>query len=199
MLKTSRSLLTAGLLGSSLALLQGCGRHEVPEQPNTRPEQKPAPVAQERLDLSPGEPASPNRFGSDALWQRAARAEEFDLMLLAHREGALGLLEGLRVGRSVGLTALAALPHAADGELALSRLCELLASDKDPSLPVLRALHGIVARPPEPREAIARSGYVECLPVVERLAALQSLAPEKHDLASSAAGLLLEHREAARR
>jgi len=198
MLKSGSLLLTAGLLALSLALFLGCRREEVPEQPNA-PERKPAPVAQERIDLTPGKPALPNRFGSDALWQRALGAEEIDLMLLANREGALGLLEGLRVGRSVGLTALAALPHADDGELALGRLCGLLASEKDPSVAVLRAVHGIVARPPEPREAIARTGYVECLPIVERLAKLPSLDPEKHDLASSAVGLLLEHREAARR
>src|SRR5688500_484367 len=150
MLKIGRLLLTAALVAPSLPSSLGCGRHEVAEQPNAAPARKPAPAAQERLDLSPGEPASPNRFGGDALWQRARGAQEIDLMLLANREGALGLLEGLRVGRSVGLTALAALPHAEDGELALGRLCGLLASGKEPSLPVLSAVHGIVARPPEP-------------------------------------------------
>jgi hypothetical protein len=183
----------------SLGPQLGCRSHDGPEQPNLPADRKPVPVAPERVDLRPGEPNLPNRFQNDALWQRARGAQEIDLMLLANREGALGLLEALRVGRSVGLTALAALPHADDSALALSRLCGLLASEKDPSLPVLQAVQGIVARPPEPREAIARSGYVECLPVVERLALLQSLDPGKHDLASSAAGLLREHREAARR
>lgn len=124
-------------------------------------------------------------------------------MRLANREGAAGLLEGLSVGRDVGLTALAALPHAEDGELALGRLCELLMGEADepanPNLAVLRSLHGIVARPPEPREALAASGYAGCLPVMERLAKSPNLDPERHDLASSAAGLLLEHRDAARR
>ena len=187
----------------SLSLLTlGCRRHDAAEQLNAPPKQtatRPAP-APAPLDLTPGEPQAPNRFKGDALWQRAAGGAEIDLMRLARREGAAGLLEGLALGRSVGLTALAALPHADDGELALSRLCaELAQPSTAPSLPVLRALQGIVARPPEPREALATSGYVECVPVVDRLAKLPNLDPERHDLVSSTAGSLVEHREAARR
>jgi len=179
----------------------GCRRHDAAEQANApaKPAASVTPPEAAPLDLTPGEPPAPNRFAGDAQWQRARGGEEIDLMRLAHREGAAGLIEGFAVGRSVGLTALAALPHADDAELALSRLCEELAHDRAPSLPVLRALQGIVARPPEPREALAASGYAECVPVVDRLAKLPSLDPERHDLVSSTAGLLVEHREAARR
>ena len=198
---SSRGALGAVALAGVCLLPLGCRRHDAAEQANAPAKQaasatppEPAP-----LDLTPGEPPAPNRFTGDALWQRARGGAEIDLMRLAHREGAAGLLEGLVVGRSVGLTALAALPHADDAELALSRLCQQLAHDTAPSLPVLRSLQGIVARPPEPREALAASGYAGCVPVVERLAKLPGLDPERHDLVSSTAGLLVEHREAARR
>jgi len=187
------------LLGVWLVAL-GCRRHEASEQANASKQdgQRPSSAAAVApLDLTPGDPPGPNRFTGDALWQRAQGGAEIDLMRLAHREGAAGLLEGLAVGRSVGLTALAALPHADDAELALSRLCEQLAHATAPSLPVLRSLQGIVARPPEPREALAASGYAGCVPVVERLVKLPGLDPERHDLVSSAAGLLAEHRDAA--
>lgn len=207
MLKMSSRGAWVAVAWTSLSLLGlGCRRHDAAEQVNAPAKQEARRSAPAPLDLTPGEPPAPNRFKGDLLWQRAAGGAEIDLMRLARREGAAGLLEGLAVGRSVGLTALAALPHADDAELALSRLCEQLAhagtnagKEQAPSLPVLRSLQGIVARPPEPREALATSGYVECVPVVDRLAKLPSLDPERHDLVSSTVGLLVEHREAARR
>ncbi|HEY6728687.1 MAG TPA: hypothetical protein VI197_31970 [Polyangiaceae bacterium] len=193
----------AGLCPLVLALAPGCRRNDAAERAQAPAGREQARPRVAKLNLTPGAAAGRNRFQDDALWQRAGAGAEIDLMRLANREGATGLLEGLSVGRSVGLTALAALPHADDGELALDRLCQLLAGDAAepaaPNLAVLRSLHAIVARPPEPREALAAQGYAGCLPVVERLAKLPSLDPERHDLASSAAGLLLEHRDAARR
>jgi hypothetical protein len=67
-----------------------------------------------------------------------------------------------------------------------------------PPLPLLEAVHGIVARPPEQREPFGTSGYAACLPIMRRLAALKSLDAKRHDLASSAVSLLLEHRDASR-
>lgn len=210
---------------SLLALAPGCRRNDAAERAQAPADRDPARRRAPKLDLSPGAAEGQNRFQGDALWQLAAArvetggpsaakagaakagavragAAEIDWMRLANREGAAGLLEGLDVGRTVGLTALAALPHAPDAELALGRLCELLGGDatapEDPHPAVLRSLHGIVARPPEPREALATSGYAGCLPVVERLTKAP-LDPERHDLASSALGLLIEHRDAAKR
>lgn len=194
--------LAIGLLAVTLlAPAPGCRNNDVAKRATAPDSQKQGRPQVAKLDLTPGTPAGRNRFQDDVLWQRAAgaAASEIDLMRLANREGAAGLLEGLNVGRSVGLTALAALPHAQDGELALSRLCELLAHEHATSLPVLRALHGVVARPPEQHEVLAASGYAGCVPVIERLSQLPDLDPERHDLASSAAGLLLEHRDAGRR
>lgn len=203
MLKMASLVVLVG--GCLLASAPGCRRHDAAEQVTAPARQGAGRMEPVALDLSPGEAAAPTRFRNDALWQRARGSAEIDLMRLANREGAMGLLEGLNVGRSVGLTALAALPHADDAELALDRLCELLAresestSEKPVSLPVLRSVHGIVARPPRQREALARNGYAGCVPVVTRLARLPKLDAERHDLASSTAGLLLEHRNAARR
>lgn len=224
MLKSSAWVVLAGV--SLLALAPGCRRNDAAERAQAPADRDPARRRAPKLDLSPGAAEGQNRFQGDALWQLAAArvetggptaakagaakagavragAAEIDWMRLANREGAAGLLEGLDVGRTVGLTALAALPHAPDAELALGRLCELLGGDatapEDPHLAVLRSLHGIVARPPEPREALATSGYAGCLPVLERLAKAPNLDPERHDLASSALGLLIEHRDAAKR
>ncbi|HEU5074643.1 MAG TPA: hypothetical protein VFU02_10725 [Polyangiaceae bacterium] len=202
MLKLASSGAWAGLC--LVALAPACRRNDVAERAHAPANREQGPARAVDIDLTPGEPAGDNRFRNDPLWQRAGvEHAEIDLMRLANREGAAGLLEGLSVGRNVGLTALAALPHAEDGELALSRLCELLAHPGDqrlnPSLPVLRSVHGIAAQPPEQREALAASGYAGCVPVIERLAKLPNLDAERHDLASSAAASLVEHRDAARR
>ena len=181
----------------------GCRRGEVREGPRAAPAKAGVASEAEALDLSPGVPRKPNRFAGDPLWERAAGGGEIDLLRLAQREGAAGLLEGVAVGRSVALTGLAALPHAEDAELALERLCELLESRAKrpggPELGLLESVHGIVARPPRQREMMARQGYVECLPVTRKLAQARELDPRKRDLASSAAELLVEHREAGRR
>lgn len=203
MLKMAAWVVWAGLC--SLVVAPGCRRNDVAERAHAPANREQGRARGAKLDLTPGVAEGRNRFQGDMLWQRAAGAEasEIDLVRLANREGAAGLLEGLNVGRTLGLTALAALPHAADAELALDRLCELLKGEGDPStapnVALLRSLHGIVARPPAPREALASRGYAGCLPVVERLAKSPNLDPERHDLASSAAGLLIEHRDAARR
>lgn len=202
MLKTASSVAWAGLC--LVALAPGCRGNDLAERANVPANREQGRPESVEIDLTPGEAAGANRFRNDPLWQRAGAGHaEIDLMRLANREGAAGLLEGLRVGRSVGLTALAALPYAEDAELALNRLCELLARPGDqppnPNLAVLRSVHGIAARPPRQREALAASGYAACVPVIQRLVKLPNLDAERHDLASSAAGSLLEHRDAARR
>src|SRR5690606_9521170 len=114
----------------------------------------------------------------------------------AGSEGASGLLEGVALGHSVGLTALAALPHAADAELALPRLCALLLESRPtPALSLLRSVHAISARPPTQREPVAPGAHEKCLPAVQRLAERPGLDATRHDLASSTLELLRERRE----
>jgi hypothetical protein len=151
-----------------------------------------APAASSVVAPAPAAPAP--AFVEDALWKQAGRGDPIDLARLAAREGAAGLLEGVEAGGAVGRTALAALPIADDGELALGRLCEILArTPSDQIEPVLRAVHGIVARPPAQRERVDATGYRACAPVVTALAARSDLAAPLRDLASSAREALVEH------
>src|SRR5688572_28715586 len=115
MLKMSSRGAWVAVAWTGLSLLGlGCRRPDAAEQANAPAKQEARRPAAAPLDLTPGEPQAPGCFKGDALWQRAEGGAEIDLMRLARREGAAGLLEGLAVGRSVGLTALAALPHAGD-------------------------------------------------------------------------------------
>jgi hypothetical protein len=117
-----------------------------------------------------------------------------DLARLAEREGAAGLLEGLELGGTLALTALAALPHADDGELALRRMCELLPAVPAAELePLLRAVHGVVARPPRQAEKLDPEGYVACGAALDRLVQAGGLSPAMRDLALSAQQLVGEH------
>ena len=188
------------LLAGGLVLPMGCRRTDGTDR-GQGPAQRMAepPVRGGGLDLTPG-PVPGSRFESDPLWQLAQKGAEVDLLRLAQREGAVGLLEGVQVGRSPALTALGALPHATDGALALRHLCELArAMEGDPAEPLLVAIHGIVAEPPRPREPFDVAGYAECLPVMQKLTRLPGLDSLRHDLASSATELLVEHRDAAKR
>src|SRR5690606_17264777 len=137
----------------------GCRRNEFADKPPGPATQQQMPAAP-RLDLTPGDPEGATRFVADPFWTSAATRHEIELLRLADREGAAGLLEGVEAGRTVALTALAALPGAGDAALALGRLCELLEQTQNAPHPaVLEAVHGIVARLPEQREAVATDGY----------------------------------------
>ena len=178
-------------------VLAACHRGERPG--GSPPAASRTAPARPAIDLTPGEPEKGGHFGSDRLWRRARAGEPHDLAALARREGALGLLEGLEVGRSVALTALAALPHAEDAELALERLCELLEErDGDPREPILLCVHAIVAEPPPQAEELDNSGYIGCLSVMRKLARPGVLEGTHHDLAESSVELIEEHRDAAK-
>lgn len=200
MLRPDIMLKAAGalLLGASLILPMACRRTDGSERAQGPDSRKSEPPVRPVIDLTPG--SVPNsRFESDALWQRASKGEEIDLLRVAQREGAAGLLEAVEAGRSPALTALAALPYADDAELALARLCELAhAMGKNPAQPLVAAIQGIVAEPPNQREPFSVAGYAECLPVMQRIAKLPALDSKRHDLASSATELLIEHRDAAK-
>jgi hypothetical protein len=113
---------------------------------------------------------------------------------LANREGAVGLLDAIEEGGDVGLTALAALPYADDADVALSRLCAILAArDQVARAAVLRAVHDVVARPQRPREPVAPDGVRHCAPVLAELASDGSIPLAERDLAGSATTFAREY------
>jgi hypothetical protein len=137
-------------------------------------------------DLTPGPALETTARASDPLWQRAERRDPIDLVRLADREGAAGLLEGVELGRSIGLTALAALPHAEDAELALDRLCELATRlDAAGRSAVLLAIHGIVTALAPDRERLAGEALAGCSRKLGRLAADPGVPAADRDLAQS--------------
>jgi hypothetical protein len=176
----------------------GCRQQEGGDAPRPPVKLQPTPP-KITLDLRPGAPKRASRFTRDPLWSAAAQLGEIQLLRLADREGAGGLMEGLAEGRSVALTALAALPYASDAALALPKLCSRDGLvTQQPSLPVLTSIQGISGQPPQPQEPVAPGARPACLSSLQELLKRGGLAPALHDLASSAAELLREHRDAAR-
>ena len=145
-------------------------------------------------DFAPGPPAQPSELAKDALWKDAQRRQPIDLQRLANREGAAGLLRGVELGGSLGLAALAALPYADDGELALGRLCEITRAGGPARLePVLRAVHGVVSRPPKQAERLDLDGYRQCASALDQIKGKAGLSLRARDLALSARAMLAEH------
>jgi hypothetical protein len=157
-------------------------------------ERVPAPPTRERrsvLDLTPGASAIDTPLAHDPLWRRAAARDPIDLVRLADREGAAGLLSGLEVGRSIGLTALAALPYAEDGELALGRLCELATElDGAGRSALLVAIHGVVSALAPDRERLAGERLADCSRRLGSVAGDSRVPPGDRDLAESSRSAL---------
>jgi hypothetical protein len=143
--------------------------------------------------FEPGPPLEATPLTSDPHWQRAARGDVIDLAQLADREGAAGLLAGVELGGTLGLTALSALPHADDAEIALGSLCEL-ATRVPPrqSGLVLRAIQGILGRPVRPTERLDVEGLLTCDAALSRLGTSAELAPADHDRVLNSRALLEE-------
>jgi hypothetical protein len=100
----------------------------------------------------------------DALWQRAMEhGDALDLGVLADREGAAGLLQGVEQGGQVGRTALLALPYALDAETALQRLGEIaLQTDDGAQREVIETIQDVVQRMPYTREPLDAPGVRAC-------------------------------------
>jgi hypothetical protein len=145
-------------------------------------------------ELEPGPPIAPTALARDRLWQRAGDGDPIDLQRLADREGSLGLLAGVELGRSLGLTGLKALPYAEDGELALGRLCELARRlDGSGRHSVLIAIRGVVAAIAPDRERLAAEEFAPCARALARIAADQRVPAADRDLASSSAAGLTDY------
>lgn len=99
----------------------------------------------------------------DEDWQRASAGDVIELARLSEREGAAGLLDGLEEGGAVGLTALLALPHADDAELAYRRLGEIIRQlDGEKAAPVVEAALGLARRPWNHGELLDPAGARYC-------------------------------------
>jgi hypothetical protein len=147
----------------------------------------------ETPSFDPGAPSRSSPLNADPLWQRAARGDVIDLTRLADREGSAGLLAGVELGGKIGLTALSALPHAEDGELALGTLCKLAARMPPQGVgSVLVAVEGILGRPVRPTERLDVEGLLECRASLQGLQASTALAPSVRDRAGNARALLEE-------
>lgn len=142
-------------------------------------------------ELSPGPPLAATPLASDPLWLRAAEGDPIDLQRLADREGAAGLLAGVELGKTLGLTALSALPYAEDGELALGRLCELAQGlDGSSRHAVLVAIRGVVGAIEPDRERLAAEDFAPCERALARLTADLRVPAADRDLASSSRAAL---------
>jgi len=134
---------------------------------------------------------SPRR--SDPLWQRAAGDDPIERARLADAVGAAGLLEGVEDGGDIARTALAALPLADDGDIALRRLCEIATLAEPAAIgPVLEAILGIAGRPRQQRELLDPEGVRACGEALVVMAGKSSLSRADRALAVSAARALAE-------
>ncbi len=147
-------------------------------------------------DLASSAVAPPaSRFAQDPLWQRCGSGDPLDLELLAQREGATGLLEGTAIGGQTAATALAALPFAPDGEIAMVQLCEWLRGiSAEAAAGLLTAIHGVAGRPPQDVEQLEPTWVATCASALEQFAARPGVSAQDHDLAVSARQLIDEHR-----
>lgn len=129
----------------------------------------------------------------DEFWQRASSGDFIELTRLAEREGAAGLLEGLEEGGVVGLTALLALPHVEDAELAYRRLGEIILQlDAKKAAPVVEAALAMAQRPWAHRELLDPPGKKYCAEALLELTKKRRAPSEVKAAAISALRLLAE-------
>jgi hypothetical protein len=114
------------------------------------------------LDLA-GDAPWPTPYDVDPVWRRAAAGNDMDLARLARRENADALLAAVPQGGSLGRTALAALPYAADRHAARGPLCAYLARAQGPSLSLLLAgLFDAVVEAPRSVESHDPAADAQC-------------------------------------
>ena len=151
-----------------------------------------ASTSGESLSFDDSEPSKPGRMQGDASWQRAMDLDPIALARLAELEGAMGLLEGVRLGGSVGNVALHALAYAPDGELALGPLCEMTKRVTGPSLDaILAALLGIAEGIAPDTERIGAEGVRSCRKILASVAAPRVTAQQR-DMAEAVHAQLVQ-------
>jgi len=127
--------LLVALLGMLLGTLLG-GGCVTDNTPESSASVGPGASGPPPLDLV-GDAPWPAPYDADPVWRRAAGGNDMDLARLARRENADALVAAVYQGGSLGRTALAALPYAADRRIARGPLCAGLARAQGPSLSLL--------------------------------------------------------------
>lgn len=140
-----------------------------------------------------GEAAGGSPRRQDPRWQRALAGDPLDLRALAEAEGATGLLDGVEDGGELFHAATAALPFAADAEIALGRLGEIaLLDDAALSEAAVAAIHRVASAPPSRGEALDPDGVAGAARAVLAVASRTTLPRERRARAISAARAFAE-------
>jgi hypothetical protein len=183
------------LLTAACAAL-ACAPSPQPPSPSAQPSGNPvasATASQQGPRPLRGEPPGGSPRRADLRWRRALEGDPLDLRALAEAEGAAGLLEGLEDGGDLFRAACAALPLAADGELALGRLGEVaLLDDASLSDAAVLAIHRIASGPPSRGEPLDPDGVAGAAAAVLALATRTELARARRAHAISAARAFAE-------
>lgn len=176
--------LVAGLLLAAIALA-ACG----PSARDRTAEAGTAPVAPASI-ASAARPPSPRL--TDPRWIRARDEDPLAQARLADEVGAAELLLGVEDRGEIEATALAALPFADDGEIALGRLGEIAASEPSRRRQVLPAILGIAGQPRRQRELLDPEGARRCGDALLAIARDRAAPAEDRAAAISAARALGE-------
>jgi hypothetical protein len=128
----------------------------------------------------------------DPRWREARGSDPLEKARLAAAVGAAELLRGIDDGGETAETALAALPFAEDGEIALGRLVELARADPARRRAVLSAILGIAGQPRRQREPLDPEGARHAGEALVALAADAAVPREERAIAVSAARALAE-------
>jgi hypothetical protein len=144
-------------------------------------------------------PSSTARSGpsprlADPRWIQARSEDPLEKARLAEAVGAAELLAGVEDGGETEATALAALPYAADAEVALARLAEIARADASRRARALAAILAIAGSPRRPREPLDLEGARRCGEAVLALALDPAIPRDERALAVSAARALAEKR-----
>jgi hypothetical protein len=149
----------------------------------------PAPVASVE---APPPPPPPSPRKTDPRWILAASEDPLEKARLAVAVGAAELLRGVEDGGETADIALAALPFADDGEVALGRLGELIGAASPGRARILAAILGVAGQPRRQREGIDPDGARRCGLALIALAADRGAPREERAMAVSAARALAE-------
>ncbi|HMR05326.1 MAG TPA: hypothetical protein PKA88_06100, partial [Polyangiaceae bacterium] len=138
-------------------------------------------------DFSASAQSLPGRMHEDPSWRNARGKDALRVAELADREGASGLIEGVRLGGWIGLVGLQALPYAADAEVALGPLCMLAKEAGDSARAhILRALLSVAQRMRADVERVAAEDITSCLSTLASLSSAKHVPPSQRDLADAA-------------
>lgn len=160
--------------------------------PPALPEPPPAAAPTATVSASAPPAPQPSARRSDPRWLRAAGEDPLEKARLANAVGAAELLDGVGDGGETAEIALAALPFADDGEIALGPLAALARASSADRRRLLTAILGIAGTPRRSREARDPEGAKRGAEALLAIAADASIAREERALALSAARALSE-------